>query len=55
MKSYSDQDDSRLKGMKDCSEVPVLIEKLRKAGFTEKDLEMISGGNWINLIQRVLG
>ena len=55
MKSYSDQDDSRLKGMKDCSEVPVLIEKLRKAGFTEKDLEMISGGNWTNLIQRVLG
>ena len=33
----------------------VLIEKLRKAGFTEKDLEMISGGNWTNLIQRVLG
>ena len=41
--------------MKDCSEVPVLIEKLSKAGFTEKDLEMISGGNWTNLIQRVLG
>ena len=55
MKSYSDQDDSRLKGMKDCSEVPVLIEKLRKAGFSDKELEMISGGNWTNLIQRVLG
>ncbi len=55
MKSYSDQDDSRLKGMEDCSKVPVLLEKMRKAGFTEKDLEMISGGNWLNLIQRVMG
>lgn len=55
MKSYSDQDDSRLKGMEDCSHVPVMIEKMRKAGFTEKDLEMISGGNWLNLIQRVMG
>ena len=55
MKSYSDQDDSRLKGMKDCSEVPVLIEKLRKAGFSDKELEMICRGNWMNLIQRVIG
>lgn len=55
MQSYSDQEDSRLKGMQDCSEVPVLIEKMRKAGFTEKDLEMISGGNWLNLIERVMG
>ena len=55
MKSYSDQDDSLLRGMEDCSKVPVLLEKMRKAGFTEKDLEMISGGNWLNLIQRVMG
>ena len=55
MKSYSDQDDSLLKGMEDCSKVPVLLEKMRKAGFTEKDLEMISGGNWLNLIQKVIG
>lgn len=55
MKSYSDQDDSLLKGLEDCSKVPVLIEKMKKAGFTDKDLEMISGGNWLNLIQRVMG
>lgn len=55
MKSYSDQEDSLLRGMEDCSKVPVLIEKMRKAGFTEKDLEMIGGGNWLNLIQRVMG
>ena len=34
MKSYSDQDDSLLRGMEDCSKVPVLLEKMRKAGFT---------------------
>lgn len=55
MASYSDQDDSRLKGMADCSEVPVLLEKLRKAGFTEKDLELISHKNWLNLIQNIMG
>lgn len=55
MKSYSDQDDSLLKGMEDCSKVPVLLEKMKKAGFTDKDLEMISGGNWLNLIQKVIG
>ena len=55
MKSYSDQDDSLLKGLEDCSKVPVLIEKMKKAGFTDKDLEMVSGGNWLNLIQRVMG
>lgn len=55
MKSYSDQDDSRLRGMEDCSKVPVLMEKMKKAGFTDKELEMISSGNWLNLIQRVMG
>ena len=55
MESYSDQDDSRLKGMEDCSKVPVMIEKMRKAGFTEKDLEMISHKNWMNLIANIMG
>ena len=55
MGSYSDQDDSRLKGMEDCSKVPVMIEKMRKAGFTEKDLEMISHKNWLNLIGNIMG
>ncbi|MBQ8733067.1 MAG: membrane dipeptidase [Anaerotignum sp.] len=55
MGSYSDQDDSRLKGMEDCSKVPVMIEKMRKAGFTEKDLELISHKNWLNLIGNIMG
>jgi hypothetical protein len=28
---------------------------MRKAGFTEKDLEMISHGNWMNLIRNIMG
>ena len=55
MKSYSDQEDSRLRGMEDCSKVPVLLEKMKKAGFTEKELEMVSHGNWMRLIERVMG
>ena len=55
MASYSDQDDSLLKGMEDCSKVPVMLEKMRKAGFTEKDLELISHKNWLNLIGNIMG
>ena len=55
MASYSDQDDSLLRGMEDCSKVPVIIEKMRKAGFTEKDLEMISHANWMNLVKTIMG
>ncbi|MDO4531089.1 MAG: membrane dipeptidase [Bacillota bacterium] len=55
MGSYSEQEDSRLKGMEDCSKVPVMIEKMRKAGFTEKDLELIGHKNWMNLIGKIMG
>ena len=55
MKSYSDQEDSLLAGLEDCSHGPVLLEKLRKAGFTEKDIEMISGGNWMKLVKNIMG
>ena len=55
MASYSDQDDSLLKGMENCSKVPVMIEKMRKAGFTEKDLELISHKNWLNLVENIMG
>ena len=55
MASYSDQDDSLLKGIENCSKVPVMIEKMRNAGLTENDLEMISHGNWMNLIRNIMG
>lgn len=55
MKSYSDQDTSYTVGLEDCSKVPVLLEKMRSAGFTEEELEMISWKNWNHLIQKVIG
>ncbi len=42
-------------GLEDCTGVPLLLEKMRTAGFTEKEMEMICRKNWLNLIQRVLG
>ena len=42
-------------GLDDCSHVPFMIEKMKKAGFSDKELEMICTGNWIELIRRVIG
>lgn len=55
MKSYSDQDTSYTVGLEDCSKIPDLLLKMKAAGFTEKELEMISYKNWFSLIQKVLG
>lgn len=55
MKSYSDQDTSYTVGLEDCSKLPILIEKLKKIGFSQAELEQICYKNWHNLIQTVLG
>lgn len=55
MKSYSHQDTSFTVGLEDCSKVPKLLVKMKAAGFTDKELEMVSSGNWFNLIRKVLG
>ena len=46
---------SQLRGLEDCSKVPVLLEKLKKAGFTEKDMELICRKNWMHLIGKIMG
>ena len=46
---------SQLRGLEDCSKVPVLLEKLKKAGFTEKDMELICRKNWMHLIGTIMG
>ncbi len=55
MKSYSDQEDSLLAGLEDCSKVPAMMEQMKKAGFTDRDIEMVSCENWMHLIAHVLG
>ena len=32
-----------------------MIEKMKEAGFSEKEMEMICTGNWFDLIKRVVG
>jgi membrane dipeptidase len=46
---------SQLRGMEDCSKVPVLLEKMKKAGFSEKEMEMICHQNWAELIRKIMG
>lgn len=53
--SFCDQENTFTVGLEDCTHVPFMVEKMKKAGFNDKELEMISRGNWMNLIQRVIG
>lgn len=53
--SFCDQENTFTVGLEDCTHVPAMVEKMKKAGFSDKELEMICRGNWMNLIQRVIG
>lgn len=53
MKSYSDQDTSYTRGLEDCTKIPLLIEKLKTAGFLENEIELIAYKNWMNLFKRI--
>lgn len=53
--AFSDQENTFTKGLEDCSHVPFMIEKMKEAGFSEKEMEMICRGNWFDLIRRVVG
>ena len=53
--SFCDQENPFTVGLEDCTHVPAMVEKMKKAGFSDKELEMICRGNWMNLIQRVIG
>lgn len=53
--AFSDQENTFTKGLEDCSHVPFMLEKMREAGFSDKEMDMICTGNWHQLIQRVVG
>lgn len=53
--AFSEQENTYTKGLEDCTLVPAMVEKMRKAGFTDRELEMICHENWWKLIQRVIG
>ena len=44
-----------VRGMDDCSQVPFMLEEMRKAGFSEKEMEMICHQNWTELIRKIMG
>ena len=43
-----------LRGLKDASEVPNVLDALRKIGFTQDDIRKISYGNWHRMIQKIM-
>ncbi len=55
MRSYSEQDTSFTLGLEDCSKVPNLLAKMKKAGFSDAEIKAISYENLHRLIQNVLG
>ena len=42
---------SVLQGLRDASEVPNLLEAMRKIGFTDNDIRKVSYGNWHRVIR----
>lgn len=45
---------SALKGLKDASEVPALLDAMRKIGFTQEDINKVSYGNWHVMIRKIM-
>lgn len=41
--------------MRDASDLPLLIEELRKAGYDQASLEKIGHGNWLRVLERTWG
>lgn len=55
MASYSSQATPHTEGLEDYSKVPAFLEKMRQAGFSDADMEKICRGNWLRLIDAILG
>lgn len=55
LRTFTSQPTPNTEGLEDCSKVPAFLEKMQQAGFTDDDMEKISCGNWLRLIDTVLG
>lgn len=53
--SFSDNQSTFTVGLEDCRKAPLLIQRLREAGFSEEELCGICKENWMRLIRRVIG
>ena len=52
--SFSHNDTPSTKGFEDCSYIPILIEKLEKAGFNKDELEKICFSNFHRIIKEII-
>lgn len=55
MSSFSSQSTPYTIGLEDASQVPNLIAEMRRVGFSPEEIEKISYGNWLRLIEEVIG
>lgn len=46
-----DETNTETSGLEDCTKVPFFIEKLKKAGFNDNEIELISYKNWYRIIR----
>jgi membrane dipeptidase len=53
--SFAGPGSINVRGLDDCSQVPFMLEKMKEAGFSDREMEMICTGNWHDLIRRVVG
>ena len=42
-------------GLDDCTGLPVLCDQLRKKGFTSREVDKIAGGNFLRILEEVVG
>lgn len=53
MKANDSEQTSALLGLRDASEVPVLLNAMRKIGFTNDDIRKVSYENWHRMIRKI--
>lgn len=52
-KTDNSESTSVLKGLRDASEVPALLDAMRKIGFTDDDIRKVSYENWHGMIRKI--
>ena len=55
LESYSLEGSACTTGLENYRDVPILLEKMKKCGFNEKEIKMISTDNWYRFVQNVIG
>lgn len=54
LSSFSSQENPYTKGLEDASKVPALVEEIKKRGFSDEEIELITCKNWHRVIKSLL-